>query len=58
MQLGDQIVFQGHAYEVCGVSPVSVSPAVVYLVDVETGKRLEVPLEQLDSSSETTAAAC
>jgi hypothetical protein len=47
-RIGDQVVFNARTYEVLGVTPVSVSPPMVHLVDAEKGECLEVAIEDLE----------
>ena len=47
VRIGDRIVFRARAHVVSGISPMSVTPAVVHLIDPETGERFEIPRDQL-----------
>ena len=45
--IGDRVTFFGRAYLVRGFSPMSVTPATMQLEDADTGKQLEIAIDDL-----------
>ena len=40
---GEVVVYEGRSHTVLGLDPVGATPQLVYLQELETGKRLAVP---------------
>jgi hypothetical protein len=47
MNIGDELTWRGQRWRVRGVDPVSVLPHLVYLEDVESGRRVNVERQSL-----------
>jgi len=49
IHVGDDATFNGHVFNVRGLSPMSATPRRVLLEDRETGETIEAPLDELEA---------
>jgi len=48
LRIGERVTFRGRVCIVAGVSPMSIPARRVFLVDAETGERVEASVGRLD----------
>jgi hypothetical protein len=49
MAIGDHVLYQGRRYRLRGIDPMSVSERQAELENLETGERVRVPLDEVES---------
>ena len=49
MKIGDLVLYLGRRYYVCGFEPMSLPDRRALLEDVETGERVNVPVDDLEA---------
>lgn len=47
MRIGDQVIYDGRRYVLCGLDPMGVPDRRADLEDAETGERVRVPVAEL-----------
>ena len=53
LRIGEQVTLNGRAFEIMGITAMSVKPKRVFLRDVETGEQVDVLADELRTESET-----
>jgi hypothetical protein len=57
MEIGDLVIYGGHAHILRGVEPMSIPGRRAQLEDPRTGERLSVPLDEVSEFTHESAAA-
>ncbi|HLX21202.1 MAG TPA: hypothetical protein VKR23_13720 [Gaiellaceae bacterium] len=55
LHVGDFVTFQGRAFRVRGISPMSARPRRVLLEDPDTGERIEALAEDVEPDDDSAA---
>ena len=48
LPIGTIVIYNGHAYRFCGITPASIQPTMASLEDLRTGALSDVPVNELD----------
>ncbi|MBV8064327.1 MAG: hypothetical protein JOY73_02240 [Actinobacteria bacterium] len=55
LHVGDSVTFQGRAFRVRGISPMSASPRRVLLEDPDTGDKVEALADDVEPDDDSAA---
>jgi hypothetical protein len=53
LPIGTIVIYNGYAYRFCGITPASIQPTMALLEDLRTGARSDVPVVQLNCSTQS-----
>jgi hypothetical protein len=53
LPIGTIVIYNGHAYRFCGITPASIQPTMALLEDLRTHARSDVPVDELDCPTQS-----